>query len=141
MNADQVHAQGGNQESFFGLAQAVPAGPMFPLHRLSSICCSTGLCCEASYWPMGVPQDGWLQLDQDSGAAVPLELVAFSDRGVTVILPADVGLQSNAPGQLLTQAHGAGLRHRSVRCCWHRPHPLKSEWQLAGLRFAADEQP
>ncbi len=29
MNTDQVHAQGGNQESFFGLAQAVPAGGMY----------------------------------------------------------------------------------------------------------------
>ena len=141
MNTDQVHAQGGQQESFFGLAQAVPAGGMYPLHRLHNICCSTGLCREASYWPMAVPQDGWLQLDQDPGAAVPLVLAAFSDRGVTVVLSADVGLQPNAPGQLLTQAHGAGLRHRPVRCCWHRPHPLTSEWQLAGLRFAGDEQP
>ena len=140
MNTDQVHAQGGQQESFFGLAQAVPAGGMYPLHRLHNICCSTGLCREASYWPMAVPQDGWLQLDQDPGAAVPLVLAAFSDRGVTVVLSADVGLQPNAPGQLLTQAHGAGLRHRPVRCCWHRPHPLTSEWQLAGLRFAGDEQ-
>ncbi len=141
MNTDQVHAQGGHQESFFGLAQAVSAGPMFPPHRLSSICCSTGLCREANYWPMGVPQDGWLQLVQDPGAAVPLELVAFGDRGVTVVLSADVGLRPNAAGQLLTQAHGAGLRHRPVRCCWHRPHPLQSEWQLAGLRFAADAEP
>lgn len=140
MNTDQVHAQGGQQESFFGLAQAVPAGGMYPLHRLHNICCSTGLCREASYWPMAVPQDGWLQLDQDPGAAAPLVLAAFSDRGVTVVLSADVGLQPNAPGQLLTQAHGAGLRHRPVRCCWHRPHPLTSEWQLAGLRFAGDEQ-
>ena len=141
MNTDQVQTQGGSQESFSRLVQADPAKGMFPLHRLPNICCSSGLCREASYWPMGLPQDGWLLLDQNPCAEVPLALVALSDRGVTVVLSADVGLQPNAPGQLLTQAHGAGLRHRPVRCCWHRPHPLKSEWQLAGLRFAADEQP
>lgn len=141
MNNEQVHVPGGVEGLFSGLVQAVPAGGMFPLHRLPNICCSTGLCREASYWPMGLPQDGWLLLDQDAGAAVPLELVAFSDKGVTVVLSAGIGLQPNAPGQLLTQAHGAGLGHRLVRCCWHRPHPLRSEWQLAGLRFAADEQP
>jgi hypothetical protein len=120
--------------------QTVPVEGVFPLHRLPNICCSSGACREVESWPMGVLQDGWLQLDQHPQAEVPVDLIAFSTRGVTVALKAAVPLQPEAPGQLLTQAHGAGLSHRSVRICWHRPHPQDPERQLAGLRFAADAQ-
>ena len=84
---------------------------------------------------MGCPQEGWLQLDQDPEAAAPVDLVAFSSRGVTVALSAAVALQQGASAVLLTQAHGAGLSHRLVHCCWQRPHPQDPERQLAGLRF------
>jgi hypothetical protein len=85
---------------------------------------------------MGVLQDGWLQLDQDPDAAAPVGLVAFSSKGVTVALSSAAPLQQGAGGQLITQAHGAGLSHRLVHCCWHRPHPQDPDRQLAGLRFA-----
>lgn len=135
------HAQGGRYQPRPGPGCDIPSEGVFPLHRLPNICCSTGACRDVDYWPMGVLQDGWLQLDQDPDTAAPLELVAFSNRGVTVVLSAEIYLQQDAAGQLLTQAHGAGLCHRLVRCCWHRPHPIKSEWQLAGLRFVAHWQP
>jgi len=90
---------------------------------------------------MGVPQEGWLQLDQHPDAAAAVELLAFSHRGVTVALSAAVPLQQGAAGELLTQAHGAGLRHRLVRCCWQRPHPQDPDRQLAGLRFVVEVQP
>lgn len=141
MHPSQLHAQDGRFKSRPGPGQAVPSEGVFPLHRLPNICCSTGACREVDYWPMGVPQDGWLQLDQDPEAAAPVDLVAFSNRGVTVVLSASVPLQQGAAGQLLTQAHGAGVSHRLVRCCWHRPHPQDLDRQLAGLRFAVHEQP
>lgn len=141
----QNRVQGGRCRPRPVSRQAVPPGDppegIFPLHRLSSICCSTGACREVDAWPMGVPQEGWLQLDQDPEIAAPVDLVAFSHRGVTVVLSAAVSLRPEAAGQLLTQAHGAGLGHRFVRCCWHRPHPLDPQRQLAGLRFAAHGQP
>lgn len=112
-----------------------PSGGMFPLHRLPNICCSTGACREVTYWPMDCPQEGWLQLDPAAHQAVPVDLFAFSSRGVGVILPADVPLRQGARAQLLTQAHGAGLQHRAVRCCWQRPHPQDPQRQCAGLRF------
>lgn len=34
------------------------------------------------HWPMECPQDGWLQLGQDPDDAAPVDLVAFSNRGV-----------------------------------------------------------
>lgn len=141
MTPSPIPAQGSCCRPRRGGGPAVPSEGVFPLHRLPNLCCSTGACREVDYWPMGIPQDGWLELDQDPDAAAPLQLVAFSNRGVTVVLSAAVCLKPDASGQLLTQAHGAGLCHRRVRCCWHRPHPLDSQWQLAGLRFAADRQP
>lgn len=85
-------------------------------------------------------QEGWLQLNQDPEAATPVDLVAFSNKGVTVALSMAVILQQGVKGQLITQAHGAGLSHRLVRCCWQRPHPLDSSRQLVGLRFAVHDQ-
>lgn len=137
----QVHAQGNRCRPRLGPDQGAPSEGVFPLHRLSTICCSTGACREVDYWPMELPQDGWLQLDQNPDAAVPVELVAFSNRGVTVALSAAVRLQQEAAGELLTQAHGAGLSHRLVRFCWLRPHPQDPDLQLVGLRFAVHDQP
>jgi hypothetical protein len=108
---------------------------MFPLHRLPNICCSSGACRDVEYWPMGLPQEGWLQLDLPSGEATPVELFAFSNQGVGLILMADVPLQQGARALLMTQAHGAGLSHRPVQLCWHRPHPQDPQRQLAGFRF------
>jgi hypothetical protein len=116
-----------------------PAGGMFPLHRLPNIFCSTGDCREVDYWAMGYPQEGWLQLDQIDNAAVPVDLFAFSSRGVGIILKSDVGLQQGAYSLLMTPAHGAGISHRPVRCCWHRPDPQDPDRQYAGLCFEAND--
>jgi hypothetical protein len=89
---------------------------------------------------MGHPQEGWLQLDLGNCEATPVELFAFSNQGVGVILMADVLLQQGANALLLMQAHGAGLSHRPVRLCWHRPHPQDPQRQVAGLRFESDER-
>lgn len=115
--------------------QTGPEGGIFPLHRLPNICCSSGACHEVEYWPVGLPQEGWLRLDPASSEAIPVELFAFSNQGVGVILMADVPLQQGAQALLMTQAHGAGLSHRPVSLCWHRPHPQDPQRQVAGLRF------
>jgi hypothetical protein len=141
MTPYQIHAHAGRCRPRPEPGQEVPSEGVFPLHRLPNICCSTGACHEVDYWPMGYPLDGWLKLDQDPEAAAPVDLVAFSTRGVTVVLSAAVPLRQEAAGQLLTQAHGAGLSHRVVRCCWQRPHPWDPERQLAGLRFDVHDQP
>lgn len=120
--------------------QSAQEGGMFPLHRLPNIYCSSGACSEVQYWPMGHPQEGWLQLDLGNCEATPVELFAFSNQGVGVILMADVLLQQGANALLLMQAHGAGLSHRPVRLCWHRPHPQDPQRQVAGLRFESDER-
>lgn len=113
---------------------------MFPLHRLPNICCSSGACRDVEYWPMGHPQGGWLQLDLADREATPVELFAFSNQGVGVILMADVPLQQGASALLMMQAHGAGVSHRPVRLCWHRPHPQDLQRQVAGLRFESDDR-
>lgn len=141
MPSDQRPAEGGRSSPLPGPRQEAPSEGVFPLHRLPNVFCSTGACKEVAYWPMGVPQNGWLQLDQDPGAAAPVDLVAFSNRGVTVVLSAAVPLQQGVVGEFFTQAHGAGLGHRLVHCCWHRPHPQDPDRQLAGLRFVVHAQP
>jgi hypothetical protein len=141
MTPSRIHAQGDRCRPYFGPDQHAQSEGVFPLHRLSSICCSTGACREVEYWPMGCPQEGWLQLDRNPETAAPVDLVAFSSRGVTVALSTAVSLQQGTDGQLITQAHGAGLSQRLVRCCWQRPHPQDPERQLAGLRFAVQGQP
>jgi hypothetical protein len=89
---------------------------------------------------MGHPQEGWLQLDLANREAKPVELFAFSNQGVGVILMADVPLQQGTSAVLMMQAHGAGLRHRPVRLCWHRPHPQDPQRQVAGLRFERNDR-
>jgi hypothetical protein len=143
----QMHSSRMNGRSGHGslpppaLRPGLPQAGMFPLHRLSNICCSSGACREVEYWPMGHPQEGWLQLDAAVSAALPLDLFAFSSRGVGVILQADMPLPQGARGLLIMQAHGAGLNQRPVRCCWLRPHPQDPEWQCAGLRFEPNATP
>jgi hypothetical protein len=88
---------------------------------------------------MGYPQEGWLQLDPADNAATPVDLFAFSSQGVGVVLMAEVPLQQGARVLLMTKAHGAGLRHRPVRLCWHRPHPQDPLRQVAGLRFESQD--
>jgi hypothetical protein len=141
MSAVQLRLDGGGSAPRPAPGLPDVKGGMFPLHRLPNICCSTGDCREVDYWPMGYPQEGWLQLDPVDKAAAPVDLIAFSSLCVAVILLAETPLQQGARALLLTQAHGAGIRHRPVRCCWHRPHPQDPQRQCAGLRFASNNQP
>jgi hypothetical protein len=110
-----------------------PAG-MQSEHRLPNICCSSGACREVAYWPVDVPLEGWLQLDAADPQVVHVDLFAFSRQCLGVILMDAVTLQQGSPGILMLQAHGAGLSHRPVRLCWHRPHPQDPQRQIAGLR-------
>ena len=124
---------------------AMPGGPapggLFPLHRLANIYCPSGACRDLDSWPMTYPQEGWWQLDQAFETTVPVNLFAFSSRGVGVLLRADLPLHPGAQGLLLTPAHGAGVSRRPVQLCWHRPHPQDPDRQCAGLRFAGSDQP
>lgn len=64
----------------------MPSNGIVPLHRLTNISCSTSYCLELPYRAMEIPQDGWLKLGQDPNAVVPLDLIAFITRGVSVAL-------------------------------------------------------
>jgi hypothetical protein len=89
---------------------------------------------------MAAPQDGWLQLEETGDAPIAVDLFAFSRRGVGVILTAEAGLQQGECALLLLQAHGGGVSHRPVRCCWHRAHPNDPGLQCAGLTFNVHAQ-
>ena len=140
MTPHHIRLAGGRFRHRTAHRQADTPGRMLPLHKMPNICCTTGACREVEYWPMGFPQEGWLQLEQTGSEAAPVDLFAFSCRGVGIILTADVPLHQGARGVLMTQAHGAGLSHRTVRCCWCRPHPQDPQRQCAGLRFESNEQ-
>jgi len=140
-SSSHIHVQGGSCRPRPESPRVTPSEGSFPLHRLPNICCSSGACREVQHWPMECPQDGWLQLGQDPDDAAPVDLVAFSNRGVTVALSAGTLLRQGATAELLTHAHGAGLSHRQVHCCWQRPHPQEPERQLAGLRFVDSAEP
>jgi hypothetical protein len=141
MHVYQIGEQSANRRPQTEAIEPSRPEGMFPLHRLSNICCSTGACSKVDYWPMAYAQQAWLQLDSAADAAVPVDLFAFSTKGVGVVLRVDVGLQQGAHGVLLTPAHGAGLSHRPVRCCWQRTHPHDPGRQCAGLRFDSMDQP
>jgi hypothetical protein len=88
---------------------------MVPLHRLSTIYCSTGACREVEGWPMDAPQEGWLQLDPLAQAGVPVELFSFSSRGVGIILPAEVPLEQGAHALRLASPPPPGS---GPAACW-----------------------
>lgn len=102
---------------------------------MAHVCCSTGACRSVPYWPVEAAQDGWLQLDHQQGSEVPVDLIAFSSRGVSVTMDATQSIRQGSGGILITQAHGAGCRYQRVVCCWHRLHPHDPQRQCVGLRF------
>ena len=110
------------------------------LHALPNLCCTSGACRTVRYWSVDYPQEGLLRLD-DAVVAIPVQLFAFSTRGVGVVTRADVTIEHGAQAMLITHAHGAGCNYRSVQCCWHRPHPQDEHLQCIGLRFAIDNDP
>ena len=94
--------------------------------------------------PWCIAQTEWTSLltqgDLANREAKPVELFAFSNQCVGVILTADVPLHQGASALLMMQAHGAGLSKRPVRLCWHRPHPQEPQRQIAGLRFEPNDR-
>lgn len=97
MTPCQIDEQGGRFRPRPGPGPGLPGEGLVPLHRLSNICCSTGACSEVSNWPMGLPQEGWLLLDQDPADAAPVDLVAIGSRRVTVALPVGRRLDRRPP--------------------------------------------
>ena len=106
-----------------------------PLHELPSICCSCGGCRSLPSWPMGTPQEGWLEFDGVCQDAIQVDLVSSSGRGVGVVLTASYPALPGMHGMLITPMHGGGCNHRPVFCCWQRPHPQLRHLQCVGLRF------
>lgn len=119
------------------LAQARPPGGVkaVPLHGMANACCSSGACHSANYWPIDYPQDGLLQLERTGIEVIPVDLFAFTSRGVSVSMSSQHLIDQGDQGTLITQAHGAGCRYQRVICCWHRLHPHDSHKQCAGLRL------
>lgn len=107
------------------------------LQDLPNRCCTTGICRSIQYWPVDYAQEGLLRLE-GAAEAVPVQLFAFSSRGVGVVSRADCPIQLGAEATLITQAHGAGCSYRKVRCCWSRPHPQDEQQLCIGLRFEVD---
>lgn len=64
------------------------------------------------HWPL----DGWLHLDGEPQPPFPVILVQFNADGVGVVLGMEHPMPPGQLGELTTQAHGAGCRHRPVRC-------------------------
>lgn len=116
-------------------APGVKRGTTVPLDELAHRCCSTGACRSEPYWPVDYPQEGLLQLDGETGSDIPVDLFAFSSRGVSVVMGAEHLIRQGAQGVLITQAHGAGCSYHRVACCWHRRDPEHHHRQFVGLRF------
>lgn len=106
-----------------------------PLHELPRICCSSGACRSIPSWPMGISQQGWLELDDVRQVPVQVELVSFNGRGLGVVLSASYTAHPGMHGMLTTPMHGGGCNHRPVFCCWQRPHPQDGRLQCVGLHF------
>jgi hypothetical protein len=118
-----------------GKAPGVVQGKTVPLHELAHACCSTGACRSVPYWPVDYFQEGLLQLDGAAGTDIPVELIGFSSRGVSVVMAAGQPIRQGAQGVLITQAHGAGCSYNRVVCCWHHRDPQHHQRQCVGLRF------
>ena len=102
---------------------------------MANTCCSSGTCQSVQYWPVDYPQDGLLQLEGTGIEAIPVDLFAFSSRGVSVAMSCLHQIHQGDHGMLITQAHGAGCRYQRVICCWQRLHPQDALQQFAGLRL------
>jgi hypothetical protein len=121
-----------------GNAPGVARGKTVPLHELAHACCSTGACRSVPYWPVDYPQEGLLQLDGAADTDIPVELIGFSSRGVSVMMGSGQAIRQGAQGVLITQAHGAGCSYHRVACCWHRRDPQHHQRQCVGLRFESE---
>lgn len=87
---------------------------------------------DAERWPVDWPLEGWLQIDEEGGAPIPVDLVNLSCSGAAVVLAEHHELRPGQRGRLITQAHGAGCGERAVRCCWLRRDDRQ---QTVGLTF------
>lgn len=123
------------QKPVLAQAQLTSGGKTAPLHEMANACCSSGACHSAQYWPVDYPQDGLLQFEGTGIEAIPVDLFAFSSRGVSVALSSQHQINQGDHAILITQAHGAGCSYQSVICCWHRLHPNDPRQQCAGLHL------
>ncbi|MEB3351527.1 MAG: PilZ domain-containing protein [Cyanobacteriota bacterium] len=102
------------------------------LAKLRLICDGIGNRRASERWPIELPLEGWLDLEEGPSEPIPVELVDLSSGGVAVALGAEPALQPGQRGRLITQAHGGGCGSRAVRCCWQR----SQLWlQVVGLAF------
>ena len=123
------------RQQYTAKVPGVERGKTVPPHELAHRCCSTGACRTEPYWPVEYPQDGLLQIDGETGTDIPVNLIAFSGRGVSVVMGAEHPIRQGVQGVLITQAHGAGCSYHRVACCWHRRDPQHHHRQFVGLRF------
>ena len=84
-----------------------------------------------THWPL----DGWLRLDGDRRPPFPVILVQFNVDGVGVVLGMEHPVAPGRLGDLTTQAHGAGCRHRPVLCQGREAYCRDRTLQYAALRF------
>lgn len=87
-----------------------------------------------THWPL----DGWLRLDGDPWPPFPVILVQFNADGVGVVLGMEHPVPPGRLGDLTTQAHGAGCRHRPVLCQGREAYFRDRTLQYAALRFDPD---
>ena len=87
-----------------------------------------------THWPL----DGWLRLDGDPWPPFPVILVQFNADGVGVVLGMEHAVPPGRLGDLTTQAHGAGCRHRPVLCQGREAYFRDRTLQYAALRFDPD---
>lgn len=90
---------------------------------------------DSQRWPVELPLDGWLELDDDASAPIPVVLMDLSSGGVAVVLRSGSPVRTGQRGRLITQAHGGGCGARPVRCCWLR---LQDDLLTVGLAFEPD---
>lgn len=86
-------------------------------------------------WPVELPLDGWLDLQDGRDEPIPVLLMDLSSGGVAVVLNDGPQLQPGQRGRLITQAHGGGCGTRPVRCCWLRQ---QDRLLMVGLAFEGD---
>jgi hypothetical protein len=85
--------------------------------------------------PRQWPLDGWLHLDGDPRPPFPVILVQFNADGVGVVLGMEHPVPPGRLGDLTTQAHGSGCRHRPVLCQGREAYFRDRTLQYAALRF------
>lgn len=90
---------------------------------------------ESARWPVDWHLEGWIELDDVEGPAIPLVLIDFGPGGIGVVLHASHSLRTDQCGKLIIQSHGSGCSAKPVCCRSLRIHPLAEDLQCAGFSF------